>query len=99
MNQTKAPKKTPSPLDQSNGVNKADNPTQQFLSMALDMTWRLALVVVIPIVIGSTIDKHLKTKYTFVILGIFFAVLGAVVITYRSYKIAGQINVKPKESK
>jgi F0F1-type ATP synthase assembly protein I len=93
MNKTNAPKKTPSPreLEQTKGVDKGSNPTSIFISMVLDMTWRLALVVVIPIVIGSYLDTHFKKNYVFMLIGLALALVGAVSVIYQSYKGANRL--------
>ncbi|HEY4964646.1 MAG TPA: hypothetical protein VIH90_08210 [Candidatus Saccharimonadales bacterium] len=95
MNQTNAPKKTPSPrgLKQTKGVDTGSNPTSVFISMVLDMTWRLALVVIIPIVLGSYLDTHFKKNYTFVLLGLLLALVGAVSVIYQSYKGANKFSI------
>ena len=103
MKQTKAPKKTPSPreLEQTKGVDTGPNPTSVFISMVLDMTWRLALVVIIPIVTGSYLDTHFKQNYSFVLVGIFLALIGSASVIYKSYLNANKMNmvVKPKAGK
>jgi F0F1-type ATP synthase assembly protein I len=95
MKQTKAPKKTPSPreLEQNKGVDTDSNPTSVFISMVLDMTWRLALVVILPIVLGSYLDTHFKKSYTFMLLGLLVALIGAIGVIYQSYKGANKFSV------
>jgi hypothetical protein len=101
MNQTKAPKKTPSPrgLEQSKGVDTGSNPTSVFISMVLDMTWKLAIVVILPIVFGSYLDQRLKQGYTFMIIGLFVALLGAISVVYKSYIEANKITGMKTEDK
>jgi F0F1-type ATP synthase assembly protein I len=91
---TKAPKLTPSPrkAKQSPAVVKDSNPSAVFISMALDMSWRLALVVLIPVVGGAYLDKHHKTGQIYLIIGFVLAVFGAGAVMYRSYKVANQIS-------
>jgi F0F1-type ATP synthase assembly protein I len=93
MKQTKAPKLTPSPREtnQANGVAKDSNPTTIFMSMVMDMTWRLAIVVVVPILIGSVLDSKFKKGNLYVYIGLVVALIAATSVMYRSYKLANDL--------
>lgn len=65
--------------------------TSLFFSMGLDMSWRLALSVLIPIIGGVELDKHLKTAPAFLIAGFVFATLLAIVTIRRTLKLANQL--------
>ncbi len=90
MKQTTAPKSTPLPGKDkiSPAVDQESNPTTMFIGMALDMSWRLALVVLIPIVAGSYLDKYLKLNYVFLFIGLAIAFMGSIMVIYKSYKKA-----------
>lgn len=47
-----------------------------FFSLALDMTWQLALVVIIPIVGGFILDKHYHTTPWIMLAGFVVAAIG-----------------------
>ena|SRR6266496_864463 len=47
-----------------------------FMSMALDMTWQLALVVVVPIVGGYALDQHYHRTPWLTIAGFGVAAIG-----------------------
>lgn len=66
------------------------------MSMVLDMTWRLAVVVLVPIIVGEELDKHYKTGHIFLIVGLVLAVSLGTLVVYRSYKLANEMT-KPKE--
>ena len=75
MKQTKAPAKTPSP----NSV---------FISMALDMSWRLAIVVLVPIIGGFELDQKLDTEPLLAIIGFIFAMGGMALIMWQTLQKA-----------
>jgi F0F1-type ATP synthase assembly protein I len=93
MEQTKAPKLTPSPrkVKNSNTVAKDSNPTAVFISMALDMSWRLAIAVLVPVIGGGLIDKHHKSGHTYLIIGFVVALIAGVLVVYQSYRAANSL--------
>jgi hypothetical protein len=95
MKQTKAPKSTPSPrkVKQSKEVDKGQNPTSVFISLALDMSWKLAVVVLLPIIAGSVLTNRYNTEW-YLLGGIAIALIMAVVVVYQSYGIANNAETK-----
>lgn len=92
MEKTKAPKVTPSPQNtKSKEVGKAVNPTSQFVSMALDMTWKLAIVVLLPILAGHVLADRYSNNY-YLLAGILVALMMAITVIYQSYMAANSIN-------
>ena len=65
--------------------------TSLFFSMGLDMSWRLALSVLIPIVGGAQLDKHYQTSPTLLIVGFVIAILLSVVTIRRTLKLANNL--------
>lgn len=59
-----------------------------FFNMALNMTWQLALVVLIPIVGGYELDKHFKTLPVITVIGAVIAALGIIAILRQTVKQA-----------
>lgn len=57
-------------------VENSTSQTSLFISMALDMSWRLALVVLIPIVGGFKLDSALDTTPVLTIVGFVVAMVG-----------------------
>ena len=55
--------------------NKTASITSVFFAMGLDMSWRLALSVLVPIVGGAQLDKHFKTSPIMLIIGFAVAIL------------------------
>lgn len=79
-------------------VEKTTSQTSIFINMALDMTWRLAIVILVPIVGGFYIDKWLDMSPVFVISGFFVAMAGMGLVMWRTLQVANQIEIpKPKK--
>jgi len=68
-----------------------------FLNMALNMTWQLAIVFLVPIVGGFELDKHLKTKPWLTITGVVVAMLGTLLILRQTLKQAAVRTSVPKK--
>ena len=65
--------------------------TSLFFSMGLDMSWRLALSILIPIIGGVETDKHFNTAPAFLIVGFVLATVLAVVTIRRTLKLANNL--------
>ena len=104
MKQTTAPITTPSPTKVSqqgsnkpkSSANQAYNPTSQFLGAALNMSWQLAIVVLVPILVGSQLDKRLDLSPTMTVIGFIVAMAGTGVIMWRQLQIYGNGPTAPK---
>ncbi|HWT55935.1 MAG TPA: AtpZ/AtpI family protein [Candidatus Microsaccharimonas sp.] len=68
-----------------------------FVSLALDMSWQLAVVVLVPMIAGALLDKKFNTSPTFVLIGLAIAVLGSVAVMWRTLQTANSLPV-PKLS-
>ena len=97
MKQTKAPKKTPSPkAGDSNphtGVGQTGNQTTIFVSMALDMSWRLAIVVLIPIIGGFELDQHFSVAPLWTITGFLLAMVGMAAVMWQTLQAANKLEI------
>lgn len=74
------------------------SPSSVFISLALDMSWKLATVVLLPIIGGSLLAHKYKANY-YLIAGAFVAFILAIVVVYQSYNIANQSEDNPKDAK
>ncbi len=102
MKQTTAPIKTPSPTRGSqpkNSANKAHNPTSEFIAAALSMSWQLAIVVLVPILLGSQLDKRLDVSPTLTILGFIVAMAGTGYIMWKQMDMYGPNSTNRKDTK
>ena len=80
-------------------VEKNTSQTSIFISMALSMTWRLAIVVLVPIVGGFQLDQWLNTTPVLTITGFFVAMVGIGLVFWQIMQTANQIQAPKKGSK
>jgi F0F1-type ATP synthase assembly protein I len=81
----------------SPGHEKTTSQTSVFISMALDMTWRLAVVVLVPIIGGFYLDQWLNMTPVFTITGFFLAMAGIAVVFWQTLQTANTVEI-PKGS-
>lgn len=89
MEKTKAPKVTPSPKKTKSKVG--GNPTREFLTVVLDMSWKLAIVVLVPIIGGNVLAHRYSSNY-YLLGGIIVALIMAIAVVYQSYVMANGID-------
>jgi F0F1-type ATP synthase assembly protein I len=59
---------------------KEVTPGNQFIGASLDMLWKLAIVVLIPIVGGYKIDSHFNSVPLWTVVGFVIAMIGTTII-------------------
>lgn len=59
---------------------------QQFLTSTADMSWRLAIMVVVPIVGGVKLDERFNTSPSYTLLGFMAAATGGCYVVWRTLK-------------
>jgi F0F1-type ATP synthase assembly protein I len=84
-------------------ASQASSPIEQtyyqrslFLSLAMDMTWQLAVVVIVPIVGGYLLDKHFTTTPWLTIIGFLLAAVGMFAVLRRTLNQASIRSANPK---
>lgn len=80
-------------------VEKTTSQTSIFISMVLDMSWRLAFVVLVPIVGGFELDKWLDMTPVFTITGFVLAMVGMGLVMWQTMQTANKIEIPKKETK
>ena len=100
MKQTTTPKKAPSPpkIKVRSVAKGSNNPTNLFVAMVLDMTWKLAIVVLVPILVGNWLN-HKYSNAIFLIAGILVALVLVILVIKNSYNMANQISKKDQNAK
>ncbi len=78
------------------GIDKG--PTAVFVGMALDMSWKLAIVVLVPIIGGFKLDEALDKSPLLTITGFLVAMTGMGIVMRQTYSAANQIDL-PKNLK
>lgn len=67
---------------------------RQFVQMALNMGWQLAVVVLVPVIVGVQIDNALDlTSHAFTFVGLGLALVGSVIVMWRAMQKANSIPV------
>ena len=66
---------------------------QQFFVLALNMSWQLAIVILVPIVGGAELDKALKTNTTYTIIGLGMALVASTLVMWRMVRLANSLPV------
>lgn len=96
MTKTTAPGKTPSPAGTAKPHSAVGDPTKSptaiFIGAALDMSWRLALVVLVPIIGGAELDKALSVSYL-LFIGLAVALIGTVLVMQQAVRSANRLPV------
>ncbi len=59
--------------------------------MALDMSWRLAAVVLVPIIGGYELDSHFGTTPLITVCGFVIAMVGAGLVMWRTMQAANNM--------
>jgi F0F1-type ATP synthase assembly protein I len=59
--------------------------------MVIGMSWRLAIVVLVPIIGGFELDKALKTTPLLTIIGFVLAMVGMAAITWQAVQAANRL--------
>ena len=73
---------------------------RMFVLAVLDMSWQLAIVVLIPLIGGFELDKHLHTAPVLSIVGFLLAMVGTYAVIkkmYVQYSQRGVAQVKEKK--
>lgn len=66
---------------------------RQFVQMALNMGWQLAVVVLIPVAGGAQLDKALDTNHVFLFIGLALALMGTILVMWRTMQAANRLPV------
>lgn len=78
----------------STSLNAARSTAQrQFVGIALNMMWQLAIVVLVPVVLGAQLDKALDTGHTITYIALVLGFAGATLVMWRSMKLANSLPV------
>ena len=75
--------KKPAKIDSAELQRARNTAMRLFVSAVLDMSWQLALVVLIPVIGGFELDKHLHSTPWLTLLGFVIAMGGSYVIMKR----------------
>lgn len=77
----------------SSELLKSSSARRQFAVFALNMSWQLAAVVLVPVLGGVRLDKALGTSYACTIVGLVVALAGSGVVLWRTMQSANRLPV------
>ena len=99
MTKTTAPSKTPSPTGgskQTTDNSSYRDARRDFAIAVMNMSWQLAIVVLVPIIAGYQLDKVFDTAPLLVLVGFFIAMGGTAAVVWRQLQ---RLSPMPKENK
>lgn len=90
MTKTTAPKKTPSPVARATkpveDLEQASVVRTQFLFAILNLSWKLAVVVLAPLLLGSYLDSTFDMYPVLTLVGFVIAMIGVVLVVWRQIR-------------
>lgn len=91
---SKSAAKKPTPREgDPKAPQQASNARSVFLVAAANMSWQLAIVVLLPVVAGVQIDKKLGSGHAWLFVGLAVALVGSVLVMWRTMQIANRLPV------
>jgi F0F1-type ATP synthase assembly protein I len=95
MSKTAAHNSTPQSLGGTGSETNTDLSRQQtqFVSLALNMGWQLAVVVLVPVVGGVELDKVFNTSPALLLVGLAVALLASIGVMWRTMQAANRLPV------
>lgn len=72
-------------------TGRTGTPTALFFSMGIDMSWRLALSVLVPIIGGVYLDKAFDTAPALLITGFVLAIVLSTLTVRRTLKLTSKL--------
>lgn len=94
MNKAAAPRKTTTKAgDDIERWTKAASAKQQFATSTLDMGWQMALMVILPVLLGVWLDSKFDTSPSLTLVALFIAISGSAWVIY---KTVSEVNKKYK---
>lgn len=73
------------------GLGSGNNPLASLLSASLNMSWQLAIVVLVPILGGYELDKKLHTLPFLTIVGFVLAMAGMGFVVWRQLQLVAPL--------
>lgn len=87
MSTTKQPASKPTATkDVSVTAPRKDNNRREFLAAAGTMSWQLAIVVLVPLLLGSQLDKHFHTAPIWTLFGFVLAMAGTAGVMWQQLR-------------
>ncbi|MEO6761465.1 MAG: AtpZ/AtpI family protein [Candidatus Saccharimonadales bacterium] len=79
--------------DAKSTIDESVRQRNLFLTMAIDMSWRLAVSVLIPVIGGHYLDEHFNKTPLLTLLGMVVALALSAAVIWRALKMANSLPV------
>lgn len=89
----------PAKIDNAVQSRAKNTAMRLFVGAVLDMSWQLAIVVLVPIIGGFELDKHLHTSPWLILVGFVIAMAGTYVVIKRMLAEYGNVSVSSATEK
>ncbi len=103
MIKTKAHQVAPSPLSTKVKEVASRSNGAIFGFMVLDMTWKLIIAFMGPVLFGDYLDHHFHNKGLYLLIGLVLGLVLGIVVVFYSYKSALRLtnnpSLQPKKDK
>jgi F0F1-type ATP synthase assembly protein I len=87
-------KTTPTAGDDIEQYMETFNAKRLFIAEAVNMSWRLAVTVVLPIVIGVKLDQRFASSPSFTLLGLMLAATAGCVVVWNAVKAVNRAQME-----
>ncbi len=71
----------------------------QFMSAAINMSWQLAVTIIVPVIIGVKLDDHYHSSPSWTLTALFLAVFMAGGVVYKSLRGVSATQVSNNKGK
>jgi F0F1-type ATP synthase assembly protein I len=99
MKRAAAKKTTTTVDDDLQRLMDAQVARSQFVGATINLSWRLALTVIIPVLIGVKLDDKFNTSPSFVLTSLMLATVGACVAIWSTVKEINQLQADEDKKK
>ena len=76
-------------------LGKVNSARQEFFAAAANMSWQLAIVVLVPVICGYKLDEHFNSLPLWTITGFVVAMLGMAAVVWRQLQLLSPSVSKP----
>ncbi len=99
MKRAAAKKKTTTVDDELQQMMEVQLAKTQFVSATLNLSWRLALTVLIPVIGGVALDNKFDTSPSFVLIGLMFAAVAACIAIWSTVQEVNKLQAEEESNK
>jgi len=91
MMKTNAVQSTPRIKGENKPGTDSRGPGAAFVAIALNMSWQLAIVLLVPVLGGHLLDTHYKTSPVWMIVGMVVALAGCIIVVRQTIQALNEL--------